>query len=177
MDAQVVRQLKEGRLFLHEHPANATSWDEPCVLEVLQHVGVRRITADQCQLGQQASNGEPIRKPTGFMSNCDDVLDQLHRRCKGRNGQCSRPQGGTHQLCQGKVARRAAIFQRELCEGVLIGLRDDEAEELRAFRALHAEQEQQREEQLAVAPAATPAVEGSAPNNQPLIEDGMHDSR
>jgi len=61
----------------------------------------------------------------------------------------------------------------------LIGLRDDEAEELRAFRALHAEQEQeqQREEQLAVAPAATPAVEGSAPHNQPLIEDGMHDSR
>jgi len=59
----------------------------------------------------------------------------------------------------------------------LIGMRDDEAEELRAFRALHAEQEQQREEQLAVAPAATPAVEGSAPHNQPLIEDGMHDSR
>jgi hypothetical protein len=52
-------------------------------------------------------------------------------------------------------------------------MRDDEAEELRAFRAQHAEQEQQRaeqqgaqrEEQLAVAPAATPgpAVEGSAP--------------
>ena len=59
----------------------------------------------------------------------------------------------------------------------LIGLRDDEAEELRAFRALHEEQEQQREEQLAVAPAATPAVEGSAPHNQPLIEDGMRDSR
>ena len=58
------------------------------------------------------------------MSNCDDVLDQLHRRCKGRNGQCSRPQGGTHQLRHGKEARRAAIFQRELCEGVLIGLRD-----------------------------------------------------
>ena len=56
-------------------------------------------------------------------------------------------------------------------------MRDDEAEELRAFRALHAEQEQQREEQQAVAPAATPAVEGSAPHNQPLIEDRMHDSR
>ena len=49
-------------------------------------------------------------------------------------------------------------------------MRDDEAEELRAFRAQHAEQEQQRaeqqrEEQLALAPAATPgpAVEGSAP--------------
>ena len=47
----------------------------------------------------------------------------LHRRCTGRKGICSRPQGGTHQLCHGKVARRAAIFQRELCEAVLIGLR------------------------------------------------------
>ena len=27
-------------------------------------------------------------------------------------------------MCNGKTARRAAIFQRELCEGVLIGLRN-----------------------------------------------------
>ena len=41
---------------------------------------------------------------------------------------------------------------------------DDEAEELRAFRALQVcgAGAQQREEQLAVAPAATPAIEGIA---------------
>ena len=27
-------------------------------------------------------------------------------------------------MCNGKTARRAAIFQRELCEGVLIGIRN-----------------------------------------------------
>ena len=59
------------------------------------------------------------------MSNCEDILDQLHRRCKGKGGYCTRPKGGMHQLCNGKKARRAAIFQRELCEGVLIGLRND----------------------------------------------------
>ena len=75
--------------------------------------------ADQAQLGQEAENGEPVRKPTGFMSNCEDILEQLNRRCKGKKGQCSRPKGGTHQLCNGKTARRAAIFQRELCKGVL----------------------------------------------------------
>ena len=32
--------------------------------------------------------------------------------------------GGTHQLCHGKVARRAAIFHWELCEGVLVGLKN-----------------------------------------------------
>ena len=118
-----LKQLAAGRLFLHEHPANATSWTEQCVLEVLQKSGVARVTADQCQLGQQTEEGEPIRKPTGFMSNCPEILRMLHRRCTGRRGVCSRPRGGSHQLCHGKVARRAAIFQRELCEAVLIGLR------------------------------------------------------
>ena len=118
------RQLAAGRLILHEHPANATSWSEPCILSVLQKTGVARITADQCQLGQQAENGEPVRKPTGFMSNCSEILERLHRRCTGRGGACSRPKRGKHQLCNGKTARRAAIFQRELCEAVLIGLCD-----------------------------------------------------
>ena len=83
-----------------------------------------RITADQCQLGQETEKSEPLCKPTGFMSNCEDVLGQLHRRCKGKGGQCSSPSGGTHQLCHGTVARRAAIFQGELCEGVLIGFKN-----------------------------------------------------
>ena len=91
---------------------------------MLQQTGVTRITADQCQLGQETDKGEPIRKPTGFMSNCPDILEQLNKRCAGRGGKCSRPSGGTHQLCNGKVARRAAIFHRELCEGILIGLKN-----------------------------------------------------
>ena len=118
------KQARAGRLFLHEHPAHATSWNEPCVLEVLQLTGVSRITADQCQLGQQAENGQPIMKQTGFMSNCADILSRLEKRCTGRRGLCSRPGGGTHQLCNGKTARRAAIFQRELCEEILIGLKE-----------------------------------------------------
>ena len=118
------KQISEGRLFLHEHPANATSWNEECILEVLQQIGVARITADQCQLGQETDKGEPIKKPTGFMSNCPDLLEQLNKRCKGRGSQCSRPSGGVHQLCNGKVARRAAIFHRELCESILIGLKN-----------------------------------------------------
>ena len=33
-------------------------------------------------------------------------------------------QHGTHQLCNGKTARRAAIFQREPCDRVLIGFKN-----------------------------------------------------
>ena len=85
-----------GAYFLHEHPNSATSWKEACILPVLKLNGVQRITADQCQLGQEDEEGNPIRKPTGFMSNSPEMLVQLHRRCFGRNGLCSRPKGGQH---------------------------------------------------------------------------------
>ena len=58
------------------------------------------------------------------------ILGRLHKKCMGKGGMCSRPAGGKHRLCNGKVARRAAIFHRELCESILQGLRD----EMRALR-------------------------------------------
>ena len=58
-----IKQMSEGRLFLHMHPANATSWS--CILEVLQHRGVSRVTDDLCQLGQVTDKGEPVR-PSSF---------------------------------------------------------------------------------------------------------------
>ena len=67
------KQAQAGRLFLHEHPAHATSWNERCIHEVLQLKGVARITGDQCQYGQETEGGQPIRKQTGFMSNCEDL--------------------------------------------------------------------------------------------------------
>ena len=118
------RQIDAGRLILHEHPAHATSWSEDCVRGIMRKDGVSRITADQCQLGQQDEDGNPVKKPTWFMSNSPDILDALNRRCVGRGGVCSRAQGGRHQVCAGRTARRAAIFQRELCEAILIGLRN-----------------------------------------------------
>ena len=63
------RQVDRGLYFLHEHPAYATSWDESCMNILLAHPLIDRITADQCQLGQQAEDGTPVKKPTGFMSN------------------------------------------------------------------------------------------------------------
>ena len=59
------KQVERGVYFLHEHPAFATSWSEPCVVRTLGLSGVSRIQADQCQLGQQTTKGNPIKKPTG----------------------------------------------------------------------------------------------------------------
>ena len=69
------------------------------------------------------SKGEPIKKPTSFLTNSPFVAAQLRRRCIGRGGSCSRASGGAHAQCRGKTARLAAIYHFRLCRAILTGFR------------------------------------------------------
>ena len=117
-------QVRHGRFFLHEHPATASSWGTTEIQKIMSLEGVRRVVAHQCQYGQQAHEGSPIKKPTGFMTNCEGVARRLNKLCKGKHGFCSRAKGGQHILCNGRVARQAAVFPMKLCHAILAGLRD-----------------------------------------------------
>ena len=79
-------QMKGGRYFLHENPDQATSWQRPCVVELLKDEKVERIVGDQRQFGQQSDRGDPMKKPTGWMSNSPEILRALSRRCRGQGG-------------------------------------------------------------------------------------------
>ena len=120
-------QMDGNRYFLHEHPAHATSWKLESVLEILRADNVVRVEADQCQYGAEIKHGpqtgEPIKKPTAFMTNSDEIAACLSQRCTGRGGRCSRPAGGQHQACSGMHAREAAIYPRDLCRAILRGIR------------------------------------------------------
>ncbi len=123
-------QVAGGRFFLHEHPDGATSWAEPCIESLLDLPGVERVRGDQCQYGQEVQfgnyKGQPIKKPTGFLSNAPRLLSRLGKRCEGRVGwECSRKQGGTHQLCSGRVAKEAARYSKELCQAIIKGMIDE----------------------------------------------------
>ena len=48
-------QVAEGRHFIHEHPALATSWGEPCVKRLLRMPEVKVTTTDACQYGIQGT--------------------------------------------------------------------------------------------------------------------------
>ena len=102
-------QYRAGRLFLHEHPAGASSWDEQCILEVLGWKGVSTTLTDQCQFGQRSREGNPVLKPTKWMSNCEHILSSLSKCCGGRGGECSAT-GTPHQQCSGRTAREAAAW-------------------------------------------------------------------
>jgi hypothetical protein len=121
-------QMDGDRYFLHEHPMWATSWSVPSIENVLRRQSVQRVQGDQCQYGAEIQRGkhkgQPILKPTGFMTNSPAVARALSLRCNGTHGECSRPQGGQHQLCSGIHAREAARYPRGLCRAILRGVRD-----------------------------------------------------
>ena len=93
------KQVERGAYFLHEHSVSAKSWSEPCVARTLQLDGVTRIRADQGHLGQQTIEGDPIKKPTGFMSNSKELL----RR------QTAGVLGGTECAADGAVERTSTV--------------------------------------------------------------------
>ena len=104
---------------MHEHPALTTSWRVRQVQEFLQRVGVQRIAPNQFPLGQPTDSGDPLRKPTGFISNAPELLTSLDGRCFGKNGLCFRLQGGRHAECLRKEAQRVATCEGELCMVIL----------------------------------------------------------
>jgi len=98
-------QYKEARLFLHEHPQQASSWNEDCILEVANLPGVEHIDMDQYQYGQEDEHGNPVKKPTRWLSDSRHILAAISQRCGGKDGWCnSLGLWRRHAPCYGKVA-------------------------------------------------------------------------
>jgi hypothetical protein len=82
-------QRSSGRLFLHEHPATATSWKDPKVYEYVEKKDVWTTVMHMCQYGMVSERDDgtwgPVCKPTRWMSNCQGILNRLSQRCtRGR---------------------------------------------------------------------------------------------
>ena len=116
-------QIAGARYFLHEHPLHATSWSVPSIEALLRMPQVQLASGDQCQFGAEARSGpmrgQPIKKPSGFLTNSNELFEILSKRCNGNGGDCSRPGGGRHVVCSGRRAIEAAQYPRGLCKAVL----------------------------------------------------------
>ena len=78
-------QASTGMYLLHEHQAQATLWCTEVVKRIMNLEGVDRTVGHQCQYGAEY-DGEPIKKPIGFMSNCEGIRRALSKTCSGRRG-------------------------------------------------------------------------------------------
>ena len=109
-------QVEQGLYFLHEHPAGARSWSEPCVQHVLGLPGVVRVDGNMCAFGmlQRDKDGVGlVKKPTGFMTNSAEIARRLNQVCPG---------GHRHIYLISGRAKRAEVYPDELCREFLKGL-------------------------------------------------------
>ena len=111
-------QSAAGRYWLHEHPANATSWNLKTITKLHMMPGVEKVRADQCMFGlvtEVRGETRPAKKPTSFLTNSWCVAKELDRRCDGGHEHFS--------LMEGR-AKKAAIYPKPLCEAVCKGIKE-----------------------------------------------------
>ena len=76
------KQYDEGRLFLHEHPAGAESWDEKEMVELQRLPGVFTVTGPMCRFEMQVNHPVQgpgfVRKQTKWVTNSVPRLVNLH---------------------------------------------------------------------------------------------------
>ena len=116
-------QLHNGRYFLHEHPAEAGSWEELVMKRLMNKDGVQRVVGDQCQYGLKSrdKDGEaPARKRTGFLINAVCVAKRLSKRC---------PNSPSYQVHRHVVLinvrpKVAQVYLDKLCREICMGIQE-----------------------------------------------------
>ena len=113
------KQLKGGRHFLHEHPATAVSWREPCIDSLMRDPKMFSVVCDQCQFGlttlsEDRKSRELAMKPTRFLTSSQSMAECLDRRCDRSH---------KHQHLAGGRAAEAAFYPLPLIRAILKGMR------------------------------------------------------
>ena len=132
-------QLDVGRYFLHEHPHMASSWQEPCIHQLLKEVGVAYALGDSCRYGfKTTERGQEglARKRIGFMTNSVCIAQQLSRKCPNRIGCIVHK----HNTVEGGRTKKAQIYPTEFCRAICVGLQKQiQADKLGQFLLMEAE--------------------------------------
>ena len=116
-------QWKVGRYFLHEHPAEASSWQEECIHRVLKKHGVIRVVGDQCQYGLKSEDQGrvgPARVRIGFMTNSICLARRFEKRCPNRLGE----EVHQHVVLTNGRAKAAQEHPPELCREICKGIQE-----------------------------------------------------
>ena len=79
-------QLSAGRLFLHEHPRGAKSWDEPCMKRLTSRPDVYVVDGPMCRWKMKScdASGEGyVKKMTRWVTNSEILAKILKGECSG----------------------------------------------------------------------------------------------
>ena len=88
------RQMTNEKWFLHEHPANAPSWDSHAMRKFRALENIYTVECDLCAFGLQGTDQEGVsfvQKPTRFVTNMKMMAEALDRQCPGGHRHCLGP--------------------------------------------------------------------------------------
>ena len=117
-------QVRGGRYFLHEHPAQATSWQLPTVVELCsRYPHLYAVIGAMCAFGLttpgEDGKEQPAQKLTRWLTNSPFLAATLERKC---------PRDHAHTVLLNGRAKAAQVYPPALCRAVVAGF----AEQLRA---------------------------------------------
>ena len=102
-------QMEAGRVFLHEHPLEAASWELEAIQMLCADPRITRTDALQCLLNVRIKDVDGqwqcAQKATGCITNSRALASQLQVRCRGDEHEEAEEVRG---------AARAAEYPREL---------------------------------------------------------------
>ena len=112
------QQWREGRMFVHERPAGATSWDLEEMREFERKTGVCISTANHCihRLETRREDGMVVKaakNASKFMTNSNEIDSELQRKCDANP---------VHQELAGGEAQWSARYPEELCKAICRGV-------------------------------------------------------
>eukprot|EP00435_Cladocopium_sp_Y103_P033123 s170_g8.t1 len=114
---------KRGKYFLHEHPAQADSWDDAEVIALQRLPGVYTVVGPMCAWGMKLYSPRQgqglVYKPTKFITNSIEIAKILDKHCLNRRG------GPVHRHISliGGLAHLCAEYPKELVNAVLEGIK------------------------------------------------------
>ena len=111
-----VKQSTAGRGFILEHPAPASSWELPCVQEMMALPNAQVARFAQCRYGLRGPEGKLMRKHTKLLSNIPHIMAEFH----GKTCQCSE----THERIQGSFqgvrrSRHAQVYPPAMVDALV----------------------------------------------------------
>ena len=120
-------RMSQGGFTLHEHPAGASSWKEPCIKKLAQLNSIHNVTSHQCMYGLMAPStaGDPIpaKTPTTRMTNSAAMANRRSKACNNKL---------PHQPLMNGRAKYAELYPKKLMLEIPRSMRDQQDGELLA---------------------------------------------
>ena len=150
---------RRGKYYLLENPQGALSWIfQGILMRLLEEAAGKFVEGDQCRYGKiDEESKKPVKKRTGWLGNNEYVLNRLGK-------QCNCPRGSHDPIIGGSRSKAAAVYPKQLCEEILLGIEDSMIADYVLYK------ERRHEEAFPVEVKSSAGEQPSEPSNEEFRE-------